>query len=203
MISEEFVGDDGFALLVPQHRNGDAAGIFKIGFRIDLVEIIGAVECVAGRAILLQESPAVLTHEMMDDGYGDHVFQLLQFAKDQRPVRPGASQRDVEMIAAGLRLETVTAAWAGRAVSRHPVAELRGRALELAAGAFGIIPPVLPFAVDQQPHRHVLSVCFPCRAKWLQRETNPSERSVLTTETIACGKFAWTLARNSASGLVR
>ena len=77
----------------------------------------------------LVELPALREHVRLDDRDADRLGQLLQPAEDQRAVRPGAGERDVEMVAAGLGLEAALAGRAGRAVGRHPVAEQRlGRA---------------------------------------------------------------------------
>src|SRR5690242_4911474 len=66
---------------------------------------------------------------------------------------PGARAGDVEMIAAGLRLETALAARTRTAVLRHPVAEAGIRALEATAGLAGVVPLIAPDAVNQKSHR--------------------------------------------------
>src|SRR5690606_23532856 len=102
--------------------------------------------------VLLEEGPAVLAHEMMHDRYRDQVVELLQLAEDERAVRPGTGQRDVEMVAPGLGLEAAFAARPRCAVARHPVAELRCGSLEAPAMRFGVVPFVVPDAVDEQTH---------------------------------------------------
>ena len=59
------------------------------------------------------------------------------------------------MVAAGLGLEPAGASRRGCAVGSDEVAELRLRPLEF-AGLAGVIPFVLPFAVDEKTHHHIL-----------------------------------------------
>src|SRR4051794_26127866 len=65
---------------------------------------------------------------------------------------PGAGERDVEMVAPRLGLEAAPPARACRPVGRHPVAELALGADEAAIGLAGVVPFVVPFAVDHQAH---------------------------------------------------
>ena len=133
MISDDSLETIVCSLLVPQHRHRDPAGIGGIGPGVDLVQEVEAVERVAGRAILGQESPAVLAHVMVHDRDRDDVLELLQLAQDQRAVRPRAGQRNVEMVAAGLGLEAAHAPFGRLAVHRDPVAPLRLAADEFSA----------------------------------------------------------------------
>lgn len=158
MISEEFVGDDGLLLLVPQHRHCHPARIGRIRLGVDLVQIVEAIERVAGGAILGQEGPAILAHEMVHDRNRDDVFQLLQRAEDQGAVRPRASPGDIEVITAGLDLEAACLAGCRTAIWAYPVAPLRLRAHETAARILGVIPTIHPFSVDQQSHDRLLRV---------------------------------------------
>jgi hypothetical protein len=63
------------------------------------------------------EFPALAAQAGDRVGDGDGLAELLQRAKDQRAVRPGAAIGDVEVVAAGLGFE------ARRAVGRDAVAE--------------------------------------------------------------------------------
>ncbi len=152
MISEELIADDCLFSPVPQNRHRHAAGIGGIGLGVDLVQEVEAVERIAGGAVLGQEGPAVGAHEMMDDRDGNHVLEFFQCPKDQRPVRPGTGKRDIEMVAARLGLEAARAAFGRPTVNRDPVAPLRLRPHEFAVARLGVVPAVLPFAVDQQSH---------------------------------------------------
>src|SRR3546814_13528594 len=60
------------------------------------------------------------------------------------------------MVAPGLGLEAAFAAGARRAVGGDPVAEGAFLPLEAAAGLGGIVPLVVPGAVDQQSHCELL-----------------------------------------------
>ena len=122
MISEELVGDDRLFLAVPEHGNGDAPAVERVGARVNLVEEVQSVEAVPGRALLGKKGPAVRAHEMMHDGHGNDRFELLQDAEDQRAVSPRAGVGDIEVIAAGFRLEAAFAAGRGQPVTRDPVA---------------------------------------------------------------------------------
>ena len=152
MISEELVGDDRLFLSVPEYGNGHAAGVSRVGARVDLVEEIQSVEAVPGGALLGKKGPAVGAHEMVHDGHGNDVFELLQNAEDQRAVSPRAGVGDVEVIAAGLRLEAAFAAGRGQPLTRDPVAPQRFGPHEAAAGLPGRVPDVMPFSVDQPSH---------------------------------------------------
>ena len=197
MISEDSLETIVSSRLVPKHRHGDAAGIGGIGLGVDLVQEIEAVKRVAGGAVLGQERPAVLAHEMMHDRDRDDVFELLQLAEDQRAVRPRAGERDVEVVAAGLRLEAARAAFGRLAVGRDPVAPLRLRADELAARFPGVVPAVRPFSVDQQSHDVHCPLRFPaCRGIGLQSR-NPS---LLNRSSPRTAKAGWTRRKIDDSG---
>src|SRR5215472_4541534 len=65
---------------------------------------------------------------------------------------PGTGETDIEMVSARLGLKPTLAAWAGRSVCGDPVAELALAANEVAPAGRGIVPEVVPLAVDQQSH---------------------------------------------------
>src|SRR3546814_434223 len=88
----------------------------------------------------------------MDDRNRDKVFELLQLAEDQGAMRPWTGIGDIEVIAAGLRLEAAAAARARCSVRRDPVAELRLRPLEMSPGRFRVVPDVLPLSFDEPAH---------------------------------------------------
>jgi len=129
------------------------AGIARIRLQIDLVEEVGAEQVVRRPAVAILEFPAVFQHQRIDDRQRDQVFEPFQLAEDQRAMRPGAGERDIEMIAPGLGLEAAFARRAGRAFGGHPVAELRLGAFEMAGGGFRVIPDVVPDAVNEHAHR--------------------------------------------------
>lgn len=68
----------------------------------------------------------LLTEVPVDDGEGDDVLEALKLPRDERPVRPGAGVRDVEVVAALLGREL------GAGLARDEVAERADLALELA-----------------------------------------------------------------------
>src|SRR6185437_2038296 len=92
---------DGCALLVPQHRHGDAAGVIGLGSLIDFIELRGAVDRIGDDAGAVGEGPAVVAEQPVDGGKAYHRLQALELAKDQRAMRPGTGEADIEMIAPG------------------------------------------------------------------------------------------------------
>ena len=85
----------------------------------------------------------------MDDGERDHALEPFELPENQRPVRPGAGERDDEMIAPRLRFETAGSRRPRRAVGRHPVAERRVGADEVSAS---IVREILFGAPDALLH---------------------------------------------------
>ena len=130
MISDEFVVDDGATLLVPQHRHAHPAGVALVGEQIDLGELLCAVDGVRDGAGAVAEPPAMRAVKRLDHRHRDDVLEPLEHAHDHGAVRPGAGQRDIEMIAAARGGKAAVAGRAGAAVLGHPVAEARGRAHE-------------------------------------------------------------------------
>ena len=122
MISADSLETIVLLLLVPEDRHTRPPGVLRVGHQVDLVEPAVAVEMVRPGLV---ELPAFEQHVRLDHRNADHVGQLLQLAEDQGAVRPGAGERDIEVIAAGLGLEAALAGRAGGAVGRHPVAKLR------------------------------------------------------------------------------
>src|SRR5215469_7940342 len=88
----------------------------------------------------------------MHDRDRNHAFQALDGTEDQGPVRPGAGQRDIKMIAAGLRLEAANARGPRLAVRRDPVPVLALGADKAPARLLRIVPAVLPNTINQQTH---------------------------------------------------
>src|SRR5262245_37275575 len=68
---------------------------------------------------------------------------------------PRAGERDVEVIAVPLGAETAAARRSRRAVARDPVAKLRFAAHEPAFRRCGVVPDVVPLAVDEDSHRYL------------------------------------------------
>ena len=147
-----FVADHGGALAVPQHRHGDAPGIIRVGLQVQLVQATDAEDRVGHHAGPGFEGPALIAHQPVHHRHVDHLLQPLQAPEDQRAMRPGAGQRDIQVVTPGFGLEAAFAFRPGGAVGGDPVAELRLRALEATAALFGVVPGVLPLAVDQQSH---------------------------------------------------
>src|SRR5262245_27260507 len=93
---------------------------------------------------VVAEGPAVLEHQRLDDGDADDLVEPLQLADDERAVRPGAGERDVEMVASGRRLE------AGASVGGHPVAKAALVADEGAARPLRLVAALLPVPLDEK-----------------------------------------------------
>ncbi len=89
---------------------------FGIGGDIDVVqERLRAVDRVRHDAGAGLEGPAVARPScQFTTESADHALEPFQLAEDQRAMRPGTGVGDVEVIAAGLRLEAALAARARR-----------------------------------------------------------------------------------------
>jgi len=122
-----------------------------------------AVERIARAAVGLTESPAVLTHEMMDDRHRNDGLELLQLAVDEGPVSPWAGKRDIEVVAAGLGAESAPLALGRPAVGGDPVAPDRIGADEATPALLLLRSMIGPDAVDQQSHLERPSMAFPSR----------------------------------------
>src|SRR3712207_4679345 len=145
------VVDDGAGLLVPERRGGNAPGIARVGLLVDLAQEAGAVDVVGDLARLAVPTPALVAHVRADDGHGDRTFQPLELAQYDRPVRPGASPGDIQVVPSGLGRKTA------RSVGRHPVPE-RGRGTDeatLRVPRYALLN--LPLALDQHARRHFAS----------------------------------------------
>src|SRR5690606_2243899 len=105
----------------------------RVSTRVDLVQVVVAVEVVASGPVFLQEGPAILAHEVMDDRHRNHVLQLLQLAEDECSMRPRAGKRNVKVVSPGLSLEAAAATVCRLAGFRHKIPELRFGALEATA----------------------------------------------------------------------
>ena len=92
----------------------------------------------------------------MNDRHGDNIFKVLQLAEDQRAVSPWAGERHIEMVTAGLGLETARATGRRSAVTRDPVAELRLRPDEFSAVSLGLVGLSAPDTFDQRSHERSL-----------------------------------------------
>ncbi len=153
-----FVIDDGAPVLVPQHRNCGAAGVVRIRSGVDLMQEFGMVHRIRDDAGAIGEGPAVIQHQPVRHRHRDLGFEPFQHPHDQRAVRPGAGEADIEVVAAGFGLEAADAGRTGAAVDGDPVAERRVLAHEAAAGRLGRIPDVLPSTFNEQSHVSLLSV---------------------------------------------
>src|SRR5690606_41976802 len=121
-----------------------------------LIETFHPGQCRAKEAGALAECRTPVTHQPAHHRDIDQAFQALERSRDKSAVRPGAGQADIEVIAAGLGREAARATGAGAAVRGDPVATLRLFALETAV-AGGVVPLVMPAAIDQKPHLHTPS----------------------------------------------
>ncbi len=163
-----FIRHDGRAFLVPQDRHRDAPGHQRIGAGIDLVQEVEIEQPVARRAgEIVAQFPAVRQHVGMHDRDVDVILQPLERPENKRAVRPGAGIGHIQVVAPAFSLETTLARGSGRTVRRDPVAPAGFAALEFSARAFGIVPFVMPAAVDKSTH-HSISFCVKVavRAGW-------------------------------------
>src|SRR5690606_25686366 len=91
---------------------------------------------------------------------GDHVLQALDGPKDEGAMGPGAGIGHVKVIAPRLGFEARVA---------DAVAEVRLFALELPACRLGVVPDVMPDAVDELAHGaqpRSLAVIFATCSPW-------------------------------------
>src|SRR6516164_1130974 len=116
---------------------------------MQILETVDGVRCAIGKRRIVFEGPALLFETGYGVGDGNGVFQLLERAKDQRAVRPGAAVGNIEVITPGLRLEP------GRPVRGNAIAKSAVGALEFTAAA-GFLRQLLiaPYAFDQNTHIH-------------------------------------------------
>src|SRR5262249_29985973 len=75
----------------------------------------------------------------------------------QRPVRPWAGKRDIEMVAPRFRSEAAFACRSGRAVRGDPVAKHGFLAHESSCGRRSIVPTLRPAAIDENTHALALT----------------------------------------------
>src|SRR5271154_6818616 len=120
-----FIVDDRARLLVPQHRNRDAAAVVGARLDIELAKLARAEDRIGNDAAAFVEGPPALGQEPVDDRERDHALESLEPAEDEGAVRPRAGERNDEMIAARLGLEPTGAARPRLAARRHPIAERR------------------------------------------------------------------------------
>src|SRR5690606_22612392 len=133
-------------------------------------------------------------------------------------MRPRARPRDVQVIAAGLRLEAAASARARGAVRRDPVAELRFAADEPPLRRFGVVPDVVPLAFDE--HAHGFVPCgngfggstrpgsAACRSRGSPAQPPESRLPAAATQVQVANRSCYCLARirdvrNSCGGALR
>src|ERR1700738_2575331 len=143
---------DRASLLVPQNRNRDMARVGQVRPRVDLVQIVRAADRIGNHAIAYGEAPALLGHEPMHNRDIDEWRKPLQGAEDQGPMRPGAGQGNIEMIATGFGPISADPRRAGRTVSGNPTAENAVSTHETSAAGRGIVPLIVPTTVNEQSH---------------------------------------------------
>src|SRR5260370_2039658 len=148
------VVDAGLLLFIPQHRDGGAAAVERIGEGIDFVQIGCAVERVTVGAGVVAEAPALIGQARLDYADRYDVIETFELAHEQRPGRPWAGQSHVEVVASCFGREAAFARRAGTAVARNPVAKLRLLPHEAALGVLGLygMPTCRPFPV----HKHAV-----------------------------------------------
>src|SRR4029079_17655438 len=116
------------------------------------MQVLSIVDGIGHDAVAVLEAPAILAHEPMDDRPAYRAFEAFQRAHDEGAMRPRAGIGNIEMVAAGLRLEPAPAGWTGASVGRYPVADSRCLSLETASGPFGVERFAMPNSFDQASH---------------------------------------------------
>src|SRR5215472_6823399 len=86
------------------------------------------------RAVRRAKGPALVAHERIYHRNRGCALQLLHFADDERAMRPWTCEREVQMVAAGLRLEAADSGGPRPAIDSHPIAKDRRRSDERGAG---------------------------------------------------------------------
>jgi len=142
-----FIVDDALTIAIPQQRHGDAPGVAGIIAGVALMQIVEVVQRIAAGAGGLVERPAIFRHQPADYGHVDQLFEAFEFAVDQCAMRPGAGERDVEVVAARLGWKGRLATRARRAVPGYPVVTFGMLSFESAVAA--CVPAVMPLAIYQ------------------------------------------------------
>ena len=129
----------------------------RIGEKVDIGEPLHAVDRIGNRALAAPELPALRAHYRLHNRQRNGAFEPLELAEDEGAVRPRAAKGDIEMVTPRLRRKTRFPCGSGAAVARDPTAEARGRSQEAPAGRFRVVPFIMPNAVDEQAHLHLLA----------------------------------------------
>jgi len=97
------IGDDAFGYCIPQHGDCEPPPIGRIGGFVGLAEELKPVDGIERMARPFVEGPTPFIADRVHDRHADDGFELFEFAHNDRPVRPGAGPRDIEMIAVARR----------------------------------------------------------------------------------------------------
>src|SRR5262249_11397195 len=111
---------------VRQQRDGDGAGVMRIGDQIDFGEALLVIDEIGNGARTRAEHPALLAHQRLDHGKRNRVLEPLELAEDHGALRPRAGERNVEVITARLGRKAAPAGGARTAVRAGPAAARRG-----------------------------------------------------------------------------
>jgi hypothetical protein len=109
------VVDDLAAHPVPQHRHGHSPRERRVGRPVGLAQEGEAVQRIS--ELPAAERPAALVAEGIGERHGDGVLESLDDPHEDRPMRPRAGERDIQVIAAGLDREL------GAGFVAHPAPE--------------------------------------------------------------------------------
>jgi hypothetical protein len=124
------IGDDAFRDPVPQRRDGEPPQIVRIGGLVGLAEELESIDGIKRMPRSFAKGPASLVTDWVYDRHADHAFQFLEFTHNDRPMRPGAGPRDIEVVA------TARCLVAGVAICGYPV----GKSIRLSdEGAFEVL----------------------------------------------------------------
>src|SRR5690606_23723838 len=97
------------ALLVVEHGYRDSTGVVGVALRVDLPQRIAAEARVGALLRAIVEYPALIGPARQRERDRDVLLEPFELAEDQRAMRPRAAERDVQVVAAGLRLEAAFA----------------------------------------------------------------------------------------------
>src|SRR5208282_5944000 len=116
----------------------------RIGQQIDLAEALLAIDRVRNRAGSAAELPALLAHDRLEDRHRNDAVELFELAENDRAVRVGTRERDVEVIASALGGKAALTGRSRTSIRRDPIAKNRLGGHEAPTGHGGVVPLAVP-----------------------------------------------------------
>ena len=83
--------DDPAGLLVPEHRDGDAPVVVRVGGAISLAQKLKSIDRIGAEPRSIAKSPTALIADRVHHRDADGCLQVLQVAHNQRAARPRTS----------------------------------------------------------------------------------------------------------------